>query len=70
MYYIYIYIFIYREREGEREREREMGGAPKNPAPRNHFLAHRQAAAARMHSVGTKCRRVPTPLRSTSPLSE
>ena len=33
---------------------REMGGAPRNPAPRNHFwcgLSNHQAATAQMHSV-------------------
>ena len=33
--YVCMYIYIYIERE----REREMGGAPRNPAPGNHFLA-------------------------------
>ena len=29
--YVYIYIYIYNS-------VREMGGAPRNPAPRNHLL--------------------------------
>ena len=50
-----------------------MGGAPRNPAPRNHLLVwvvkpsgcHCTAAFSE-HTY----RRVPTPLRSTSPFSE
>ena len=49
---------------------REMGGAPRNPAPRNHLLV-RIVKPSGCHctdaSGGEKCRRVPTPLRSTSP---
>ena len=52
---------------------REMGGAPRNPAPRNHCLAwivkppgcHCTDALG-----GNKYRRVPTPLGSTSPFSD
>ena len=47
---MYTYIYIYIERE--REILREMGGAPRNPAPRNHFwcgLSSHQTATAQMH---------------------
>ena len=51
---------------------REMGGAPRNPAPRNHFLA-RIVKPAGCHCTdafgGKRNRGVPTPLRSTSPFS-
>ena len=52
-----------------------MAGAPRNPAPRNHFLVRivksYQAATAEMRLAETDIvRRVPTPLRSTSPFSE
>ena len=52
---------------------REMGGAPRNPAPRKHFSVwivkpsgcpYTDAFCGQIH------RRVPTPLRSTSPLSD
>ena len=49
-----------------------MGGAPRNPAPRSHFLA-RIAKPLGCHRTdapsGKSYRRVPTPLRSTSPFS-
>ena len=84
IYNIYIHIHIEREREKNKYIHllmsntcllsiREMGGAPRNPAPRNHFLVrivkspgcHRKDAFG-----GEEYRRVPTPLRSTSPSSE
>ena len=84
--YIHKYIYIYIERERQRERERyrydirEMGGAPRNQAPRNHLLV-RIVKPSGCHctdghltssvSLRTRiCCRLPTPLRSTSPLSE
>ena len=52
---------------------REMGGAPRNPAPRNHFFV-RIVKPAGCHCTDAfgekKYRRVPTPLRSTSPFSD
>ena len=53
--------------------QQEIGGAPRNPAPRNHCLVwivkpsgcHRTDAFG-----GNDYRRVPTPLRSTSPVSD
>ena len=52
---------------------REMGGAPRNPAPRNHFLVG-IAKPSGCHCTdtlgGKQYRRVPTPLRSTSPFSD
>ena len=58
-----------------------MGGAPRNPAPRNHVLARIvepsgcHCTDAHMKSTvftedQQKCRIVPTPLRSTSPFSD
>ena len=50
-----------------------MGGAPRNPAPRNHFLV-RIVKPSGWHCTdafgGKADRRVPTPLRSTSPFSD
>ena len=50
-----------------------MGGIPGNPAPRNHFLV-RIVKPSSCHSTdafgGNKYRRVTTPLRSTSPVSD
>ena len=52
---------------------REMGGAPRNPAARNHILV-RIVKPSGCHCTdafgGQTHRRVPTPLRSTSPFSE
>ena len=52
---------------------REMGGAPRNPAPRKHSLAWIVKSSG-CHCTdafgGRTCRRVPTPLRSTSPFSD
>ena len=52
---------------------REMGGAPRNPAPRNHFLVWIVKPSG-CHCTdafgGNKYRRVPIPLRSTSPSSD
>ena len=48
---------------------REMGGAPRNPAPRNHFLVGivKPSGCHCVDAFGGKTyRRVPTPLRSTS----
>ena len=54
-------------------RIREMGGAPRNPAPRNHFLVWIVKPSG-CHCTealgGKKYRRVPTPLRSTYPFSD
>ena len=52
----------------------EMGGAPSNPAPRNHFLV-RIVKPSGCHCTAAfgwekAYRRVPTPLRSTSPFSD
>ena len=52
----------------------EMGGAPRHPAPWNHlFVWVRIVKPSGCHCTdalgGTEYRRVPTPLRSTSPLS-
>ena len=50
----------------------EMGGAPKNPAPRNHPSVRivKSPGCRRTDAFGREeCRRVPTPLRSTSPFS-
>ena len=51
----------------------DMGGAPGNPAPRNHFLV-RIVNPSGCHCTdafgGTTYRRVPTPLRSTSPFPD
>ena len=78
--YIYIYIYICLLRHGGEGRVhvgrtlhlREMGGAPRNPAPRNHFLLG-IAKPSGCHCTdalgGNKYRRVHTPLRSTSPFS-
>ena len=81
---MYIYIYIYIERERERyaiiyadsltmPNLREMGGAPRSPAPRNHLLV-RIVKSPSCHCAdalgGKECRRVPTPLRSTSPFSD
>ena len=52
---------------------REMGGAPRNPAPRNHLLVWTgkpSGCHCRDALGGKRYRRVPTPLRSTSPFSE
>ena len=60
---------------------REMGGAPRNPAPRNHFLVWIVKPSgwhctdghltSRVFTEESKISyRVPTPLRSTSPFSE
>ena len=68
-------------RSAARDAVREMGGAPRNPAPRNHSfwrrLSNHQAATPQMgtwqaeFSPRTKrYRRVPTALRSTSPFSD
>ena len=50
-----------------------MGGAPRNPAPTNHLLVWIVKPSG-CHCTddfgGNKYRRVPTPLRSTSPFSE
>ena len=57
-----------------------MGGAPRNPAPRNHFLV-RIVKPSGCHCTDghltsgvftevQKCRRVPTTLRSTCPFSD
>ena len=62
-------------------RVREMGGAPRNPAPRNHFwvwiVKPSRCHCAEWHLTSrvftedqTTYRRVPTPLRSTSPFSK
>ena len=52
---------------------REMGGAPRNPAPRNHFLVWIVKPSG-CHCAdafdGKAYRRVPLPLRSPSPFSE
>ena len=52
---------------------KEMGGAPRNPAPRNHFLVWIVKPSG-SHCAdafgGKKHRGVPPPLRSTSLLSE
>ena len=52
---------------------REMGGAPRNPAPRNHFLVWIVKSPG-CHCTdafgGKKYRRVPTPPRSTFPFSD
>ena len=52
---------------------RETGGAPRNSAPRNHFLAWTVKPSG-CHCTdtfgGEKRRRVPIPLRSTSPFSD
>ena len=52
---------------------REMGGAPRNPAPRNHLLVWIVKSPG-CHCTdafgGKQYRRVPTPLRSTSPLND
>ena len=52
---------------------REIGGAPRDPAPRNHFLV-RIVRPSGCHCTdalgGTNFRRVPTPLRSISPFSD
>ena len=51
---------------------REMGGAPRNPAPRNHFLVQIVKPSG-CHCTdalgGEKYGRVPTPLRSTLSLT-
>ena len=50
-----------------------MGGAPRNPAPRNHFLVWIVKPSGCLCTdafSGNKYRRVPTPLRSTSPFSD
>ena len=50
---------------------REVGGAPRNPAHRNHLFCTDGHLVSRVCSSRIdKYRRVPTPLRSTSPLSE
>ena len=52
---------------------REMGGAPRNPAPRNHLLVWIvKPSGCHCTDVldGKEYRRVPTPLRSTSPFSD
>ena len=52
---------------------REPGGAPRNPAPRNYFLAwivEPSGCQCTDALGGNKCRRAPTPLRSTSPFSD
>ena len=52
---------------------REMGGAPRNPAPRNHLLVWIgiPSGCRCTDTFGeNKYRRVPTPLRSTSPFSD
>ena len=50
-----------------------MGGSPRNPAPRNHLLAWIVKPSG-CHCTdafgGKRYRRVPTPLRSTSPFSD
>ena len=59
---VYIYIYIYVCVHiciwlPQRCTLGEMGGAPRNPAPRNHFwcgLSNHQAATAQMHLVGKK----------------
>ena len=62
-----------------RDEGREMGGAPRNPAPRNHFLV-RIVKPSGCHCTDghltilvfpriNTYRRMPTPLRSTSPFS-
>ena len=52
---------------------REMGGAPRNPAPGNHLWV-RIVEPPGCHGTdafdGKEYRRVPTPLRSTSPFSD
>ena len=53
------------------QRTREMGGAPRNPAPRNHFLVwivKSPGCHCRDALGGKEYRRVPTPLRAL-PLS-
>ena len=52
---------------------REMGGAPRNRAPRNHFSVWtvKPSGCHCTHACGgNQYRRVPTPLRSTSPFSD
>ena len=52
---------------------REMGGAPRNPAPRNRLLVWivKPPGCRCTDAFGVeKYRRVPTPLRSTSPFSD
>ena len=52
---------------------REMGGAPRNPAPRSHFLVWivKPSGCHCTDAFGGKTyRRVPTRLRSTSPFSD
>ena len=52
---------------------REMRGAPGNPAPRNHLLVWIVKPSG-CHCTdafgGKESRRMPTPLRSTSPFSD
>ena len=77
---MYIYIYIYNvdlQRDAAlrlRDRAiREMGGASRNPAPRNHFLVWIVQPSGCLCTDafgGKKYRRVPTHLRSTSPFSE
>ena len=51
-----------------------MGGVPRNPAPRHHFLLVWIVKPSGCHCTdafgGNKYRRVPTPLKSTSPFSD
>ena len=52
---------------------REVGGAPRNPAPRNHSLVWivKPSGYPLQNAFGGKTyRRVPIPLRSTSPFSK
>ena len=52
---------------------REMGGASRSPAPRNHLLVWivKPSGCRCTDALGGKTyRRVPTPLRSTSPFSD
>ena len=53
---------------------RETGGVHRNPAPRNHFLVWivKPSGCHCADAVGVEktCRRAPTPLRGTFPLSE
>ena len=61
------------EGSGRMNSLREMGGAPRNPAPRNHFSAWIVEPSG-CHCTdaigGERYRRVPTPLRTTSPFSD
>ena len=84
---IYIYIYTYNNNINKYELRiheswpcganhraplREMGGAPRNPAPTNHFLVWivKPSGWRCADALGGKAyRRVPTPPRSTFPFS-